>query len=220
MPKRQETLAVEEGLANHCMRHALYGCEEVTIGFANHTNEYGHGDEIVDFVTMDSHGIIRCYEIKVSMSDLRSDAKKSWYGHYNYLAVSPELYEKIKDRYDELLPPGIGIICGTENGITVTKRATRQDIPTGQAAMLKESMIRSMYYKMNKYKGLANYETKKSLREKAKRWQSKCEKTERILDKLQQQIRRFERARLKNTGEDREFGDIVKKELKRAGMNL
>lgn len=68
MAKSENTLKIEQALHQSCREKRLYGCEEVTIGFPNN----GHGNEIVDFMSMDSKGIIRCYEIKVSLADLRS----------------------------------------------------------------------------------------------------------------------------------------------------
>lgn len=68
MAKRRETLEIEETLRQMCKKRGIYGCEEVTIGFYNN----GHGNEIVDFCTMDSKGVLRCYEIKVTMPDLKS----------------------------------------------------------------------------------------------------------------------------------------------------
>ena len=70
--KRQETLDIENKLneiltdKHRNSSFGYYGCEEVTIGFANN----GHGNEIVDFMSMDSKGIIRCYEIKAYMCNL------------------------------------------------------------------------------------------------------------------------------------------------------
>lgn len=83
MAKCQETLEIEATLQKDTQTKRIYGCEEITIGFYNN----GHGNEIVDFMTMDSKGIIKCYEIKVIIQDFKSDAKKSWRGHYNYLVV-------------------------------------------------------------------------------------------------------------------------------------
>lgn len=59
MAKRQETLDIETALQKDTRIKRIYGCEEITIGFYNN----GHGNEIVDFMTMDSKGIIKCYEI-------------------------------------------------------------------------------------------------------------------------------------------------------------
>ena len=93
MAKTMITKNIENALNNMCRSKRLYGCEEVTIGFPNN----GHGNEIVDFMTMDSKGVLRCYEIKVSLSDLKSKAKKSWYGNYNYLVITEDLFHKIPD---------------------------------------------------------------------------------------------------------------------------
>lgn len=60
MAKRKETLEIENILNEMYKKKRLYGCEEVTIGFYNN----GHVNKIVDFCTMDSKGILRCYEIK------------------------------------------------------------------------------------------------------------------------------------------------------------
>lgn len=66
MAKTQQTLEIEQTLERVCRERRIYGCKEVTIGFPN--NHMGR--EICDFVTMDSYGILRCCEIKVSFSDL------------------------------------------------------------------------------------------------------------------------------------------------------
>ena len=71
MPKRKETKEIESLLEKHAKEKRLYGCEEVTIGFFN----AGHGNEICDYVLMDAKGIVKCYEIKVTASDLKSHAK-------------------------------------------------------------------------------------------------------------------------------------------------
>lgn len=65
------------------------GCFEVTIGW--------YGKERVDYITYDTKGIWRCYEIKVSKSDFHSKAKKTFIGHYNYFVVTRELYNEIKN---------------------------------------------------------------------------------------------------------------------------
>lgn len=152
MAKRKETLEIENILHSMCEKKRIYGCEEVTIGFYNN----GHGNEVVDFCTMDSKGMLRCYEIKVTLEDLKSKAKKSWYGHYNYLFVTTKLYEKICENLDEYIPEYVGVVvpydASWSAGIQVMKNPKKQDISKEQETMLKESMIRSMYYKMNKYK--------------------------------------------------------------------
>ena len=144
LAKRQETLDIEQALRKDTREKRIYGCEEITIGFHNN----GYGNEIVDFMTMDSKGIIRCYEIKVTIEDFKSDAKKSWYGHYNYLIVGRELWKQHKDYILENIPKHIGIVGSS---LSSYRKCKRQDISQEQAMILKESMIRSMYYKMIKY---------------------------------------------------------------------
>ena len=169
MPKREETLGIEAALQSMCEEKRIYGCEEITIGFCN----AGRGQEVVDFATMDSKGVLKCYEIKVTLSDLKSKAKKSWYGHYNYLVVSKELYQKVED-WSEFLPDGVGLIVATKHkhddawGLSSAIKAKKQDIDAEQENMMKESMIRSIYLKYQKYKNVQSLEKHKQLIQKLK----------------------------------------------------
>ena len=129
MAKRQETLDIETALEQMCREKRIYGCKEVTIGFPHQKM----GNEICDFVTMDSKGTFRCYEIKVSLADLQSSAKKSWYGMYNYLVITKELADKVED-WDKFLSKEIGILRN----------------------ILQESFIRTLYNKMEKYRSIAD----------------------------------------------------------------
>lgn len=156
MAKSKETLDLENALIRDTKEKRIYGCEEITIGFYNN----GHGNEIADFITMDSKGILKCYEIKVTLQDLKSNAKKSWYGHYNYLVVSKELYDSIIC-FKEFIPRYVGIIVGTS--LSVVKKPTKQMLDTETEIMLKESLVRSMYWKVDKYKNANNLEKQKEL---------------------------------------------------------
>lgn len=130
-------------------------------------------------MTMDSKGIMKCYELKVTLQDLKSDAKKSWYGHYNYLVVSRELYNKISD-WDEYIPKHIGIIVG--DCLESRRKAQRCEVSTETEIMLKESMIRSMFWKMWKYKDAQSIEKQKQL-------QSKIRSLEREKESIRESIR-------------------------------
>lgn len=162
MAKRKETLDLENALIKDTREKRIYGCEEITIGFYNN----GHGNEIADFMTMDSKGIIKCYELKVTLQDLNSNAKKSWYGHYNYLVVSSTLYNTVED-WNEYVPKHVGIIVGTS--LSIVKKPTKENIDTDTAIMLKESMIRSMYWKVDKYKDAQSLESQKKLKSKIRK---------------------------------------------------
>lgn len=163
MAKSKLTLELEDKLRTMSIRRRIYGCEEVTIGFYKD----GHGDEIVDFCTMDSNGIIRCYEIKISMKDLKSKAKKSWYGHFNYLFIPEELYIQIKDNLDDYIPNyvGVAVPCyiSWSDGVEIKRKPKRQNISSDQENMMKESMIRSMSYKLIKYRNSSDLERVKTL---------------------------------------------------------
>lgn len=192
--KRKETLELENALIKHTREKRQYGCEEITIGFCNQ----GLGNEIVDFMTMDSKGVIKCYEIKVTLQDLKSNAKKSWYGHYNYLVISRTLYEQVQD-WDLYIPKHIGVIVG--NALESVRKCQRQEVPTDSEIMLKESLLRSMYWKMEKFKDAQSLEKQKKAQEKIREvTKEKDYYRDRALE-AEKTIRRYERYRGLNTGQ-------------------
>lgn len=190
--KRKETLELESALTKDTANKRIYGCEEITIGFYNS----GHGNEIVDFMTMDSKGIIKCYELKVTLQDLKSKAKKSWYGHYNYLVTTKELYDKIEN-WDDYIPRDVGIIIGGmgfrgEPCLENRRKPKKQNISKEQEMMLKESMVRSIYWKMRKYQNAQNLEIHKKLKQELNaankeknRYYERAVQAERIIDEIE-----------------------------------
>ena len=196
--KRQETLDIENKLneiltdKSRNSSFGYYGCEEVTIGFANN----GHGNEIVDFMSMDSKGTIRCYEIKVTMADLKSKAKKSWYGHYNYLVVGVELLDKI-DEVKLLTPNEIGILDSCLKSI---RKPKLKGIHEKTETMLKESLVRSMYHKMNKYKRTQDIDEYKKLESKVKRVERERNKFQKQYQDLTNDIWKYEQWLRRNKG--------------------
>lgn len=127
MAKTDLTTELEYTIYKATKKLGIYACFEVTIGIG--------GNERVDYMTLDTKGIYRCYEVKVSLSDFRSKAKKSFYGHYNYYVMTQELYDKVKDE----IPKHIGVyIYGY-----CTKKAKRQELTISED-VLKNSMIRSL----------------------------------------------------------------------------
>lgn len=154
--KRPDTIAIENVLLKSCFspnnpRLAKdYGTSEVTIGFQRDSN----GHEIVDFMSYDAKdNIFKCYEIKVTMSDFHSKAKKSWYGNYNYLAISENLYaQQSLDKWKSELPSNIGLIVidpetGSKRSVI---KAKRTEISADTADMLKNSLIRTLFYQNQK----------------------------------------------------------------------
>ena len=75
MSKSDLTLKLEREIWEATRKQGVFGCFEVTIGW--------FGDQRVDYITYDTNGIWRCFEIKVSKSDFYSKSKKSFIGHFN-----------------------------------------------------------------------------------------------------------------------------------------
>lgn len=149
--KTEQTLIIEKVLLRGCFGEnpslaKEYGTSEVTIGFQRN----GNGKEIVDFLSYDAKkNTYRCYEIKVSMQDFRSAAKKSWCGNYNYLVVSSELFaEQSKEKWKNELPEGVGLIAvntTTEEKTTILS-PKRQNITAETEDVLKTSLLRTLFY--------------------------------------------------------------------------
>lgn len=126
--KTEETERLERSIRSATHKMGVYGCFEVTIGFS--------GSERVDYITYDTKGVWRCYEIKVSKADFHSKAAKSFIGNYNYYVMPGSLYDAIKDE----IPAHIGVYVGGE----CVKKAMKQPLSVDEA-ILKDSMIRSLY---------------------------------------------------------------------------
>lgn len=158
---------------------------------------------------MDSKGILRCYEIKVTFSDLKSPAKKSWYGHYNYLVITENLFSKISD-WDAHIPKHVGILCG--ESLASKRKAVKQEIASETENMLKESMIRSLYWKMTKIEDANNLEKQKNLQSKIRRLEKeKGEMRERALC-AERTISDYETYKFLNEGIDFDLSREAKRE--------
>lgn len=165
---------------------------------------------------MDSKGIIKCYELKVTLQDLKSDAKKSWYGHYNYLVVSRELYNKVSD-WDEYIPKYIGIIVG--ECLESKRKAQRCEVSTETEVMLKESMIRSMYWKMLKYKDAQSIEKQKKLQSKIRSLEHDNENIRDRALKAERIINEYETYKWHNDGVDIDLAVLAKAEKEKYREN-
>lgn len=131
--KTDITKRLEHSIWQATHKQGTFCCFEVTIGW--------FGNERVDYLTYDTKGIFRCYEIKCSKSDFHSKAKKTFIGHYNYYVMPKELYEEVKEE----IPSHIGVYVG--GGIV--KRAKKQELQV-DTQILKDSFIRSLYREAEK----------------------------------------------------------------------
>ncbi|WP_195985347.1 hypothetical protein [Clostridium sp. D33t1_170424_F3] len=131
--KTEQTLALERLIWRATHNQGTFGCFEVTIGW--------FGSERVDYMTYNTKGEFRCYEIKVTKSDFHSKAANTFIGHFNYYVMPPELYAEVKNE----IPAHIGVYTGE----TCVKKARRQELGA-DIHTLKDSMIRSLCREVQK----------------------------------------------------------------------
>lgn len=123
--KTEETLRLERAIRLSTGKLGTYGCFEVTIG-----------TERVDYMTVDTKGVWRCYEVKVSKADFHSPCAKTFCGNYNYFVMPDALYEKVKDE----IPEGIGV----SNGHYIIRPAKKRELGV-EPTLLQQCMLRSLY---------------------------------------------------------------------------
>lgn len=156
----------------HTKKHmGLFGCYEVTIGW--------YGEERVDYITYDTKGIFRCYEIKVSKPDFYSNAKLSFVGHYNYFVMPYKLFDEVKNE----IPKHIGVYGAGRYGLTSEKRAYKQN--DVDVDILKDSMIRSLYREYERIIESDNPSVVERLRKKAGRLKNEKDKISEKYNELQ-----------------------------------
>lgn len=131
--KTTKTIELENKLYQSTQKLGVFGCFEVTIGW--------FGKERVDYMTYDTKGIWRCYEIKVSKTDFHSKAHNTFVGNFNYYVMPKELYEEVKEE----IPSHIGIHCGDY----CIKNAKKQELGVN-VEVLKDSFIRSLSREVDK----------------------------------------------------------------------
>jgi hypothetical protein len=140
--KTELTEKIEQTIYKETSIRAIFGCFEVTLGW------YGKGR--VDYMTMDTKDIFRCYEIKISKSDFHSEHGHNFVGHYNYYVMPKELYEQIKDE----IPKEIGVYgsyeCRDNICLTLLKKPKKRELKV-EMDILKNSMIRSLSREVTKF---------------------------------------------------------------------
>ena len=147
--KTKETEQLEHDIRAATRKVGVFGCFEVTIGYA--------GKERVDFMTYEpAKKIFRCYEIKVTKKDFHSTAKKSFVGDFNYYVLTKEVWAAVKDE----IPAEIGVYVGQmwkkkakrstlideeiyEMWRSIGGKSTKIEMPLRE--VLLESMMRSLY---------------------------------------------------------------------------
>lgn len=180
--KTKETLAIEQALFNEYCGPWQFGVHEVTIGLG--------GSERVDFLTISTHDVVRCFEIKVSKSDLNSKAKLSFCGNYNYLVAPKEI--GLLALESEIIPSWVGVmVFSPQEELEILRAPAYKEINAEALSVIKSSLIRSMSREINKSKSNNYNELSRDL-----------SRTRRALKQL-----RREHAELKN-----EFNELRRRE--------
>lgn len=177
MSKTELTKHVEHSLWRQTVKQGVYGCFEMSIGIG------WEADGIVDFITYDSLGEFRCYEIKTSVPDFYSQAKLSFKGDFNYYVIPSILLDKLREHlvkdlekkgirtgkdnsriFDERIKnAGIGLITVSDKGtLSVVIKPKRKSVRASMRTLLLESMVRSLHREVNKYYKIVPYGVKGS----------------------------------------------------------
>ena len=154
----------------------FFGCPEVTIGW------YGH--QRVDYMTMDSKEIFRCFEIKISKSDFLSKHGHNFVGNYNYYVMPKELFLKIEGE----IPKEIGVYIWNGIYLSLVKRAKRKELEVNKD-ILKNSLIRSLYREFRKSVNSKNIKKMMNLERNFKREKKEKEENKRTLNSYVRAIR-------------------------------
>lgn len=134
--KTEDTKRLEMAIWKATNKQGVFGCFEVTIGW--------FGKERVDYMTYDTKGVFRCYEVKVTKADFHSPCHNSFVGDLNYYVLPPELYEEVKEE----IPDHVGVYIVRGKTAYSVKRARRQTVQDPDT--LKDSMIRSLCREVTK----------------------------------------------------------------------
>ena len=154
MAKTDLTKAVEKAVLEHNDKMGIFSCVEVPIGHLQFSN-VGITDkiELVDVMTYESNSTIRCWEIKVSLSDLKSKAALSFFGDYNYLVLPEELYKEARNKglMSDFFWQGIGVFVFLNGKLYCEKKAKKKSVDLGVKQLLLESMTRALARDAKKY---------------------------------------------------------------------
>lgn len=144
--KSQQTKELEQLLVSYTNKIGTYGCKEVKIG-SHATSQYlTNEQEYVDYMTITTTGIITCYEIKSSLTDITSDARLSFVGHKNYFVMPIDLYNQIQQErwfLGKLENHTVGVIVLDNNKLTLIKRCKTKTLSIGTQILLLESFAKS-----------------------------------------------------------------------------
>lgn len=141
------TKDIERITYKYFWKKCWYGVFEVAVPRAI-INRYHR--ERVDFLTYETTGIYRAYEIKNSVSDFYSGCKWSFIGHYNYFILNASIYEKVKKD----IPEDIGVWLVYNSGcMECVKKPKRKELQCKPEDMM-FSLMQALSREYKKYRKL------------------------------------------------------------------
>ena len=151
------TKEIEHLLYNHLWRKGWYGVYECSIPKILCKKVHR---ERVDMLSYETTGIWRAYELKISKTDLHSNAALSWIGHYNYLVCTEDLIDEAK----KILPKDIGIYSvytknNGLNGIELIRNPKKRELLCSNEDML-FAIMQAMSREYKKYRKIKEKELK------------------------------------------------------------
>lgn len=158
------TKELEILLYNHLWKKGWYGVFECAIPKCLCKKMHR---ERVDMISYETSGIWRSYELKISKSDLYSDAALSWIGHYNYLVCTEDLVEEAK----KILPKDIGIYAAYERsnglkGIYLSRNPRKRELLCSHEDML-FALMQAMSREYKKYRKILEKQGKSKNKSKS-----------------------------------------------------
>lgn len=157
------TKEIENIAYNYLWKKGWYGVFEVAVPRAI-INKYHR--ERVDFLTYETTGIYRAYEIKRDKYDFYSGCAWSWIGNYNYFIMPYKLYEEVKND----IPYGIGVwvIYEHSKSMECIKRPKKRDLLCSSEDMM-FALMQAMSREYKKYRKLKEKENKYSAKRNNKK---------------------------------------------------
>ena len=148
------TKDIENIAYNRFWKKGWYGVFEVAIPRAI-VNRYHR--ERVDFLTYETTGIFRAYEIKRDKNDFYSGCAWSWIGNYNYFIMPYGLYKEVKND----VPEGVGVWVIYENSKTMEciRKPKYRKLLCSSADMM-FAMLQAMSREYKKYRKILEKQDK------------------------------------------------------------
>ena len=163
------TKEIEHIAYNFFWKRGWYGVFEVAIPRAI-VNKYHR--ERVDFLTYETTGIYRSYEIKRDKADFYSGCAWSWIGHYNYFIMPYELYVQVQQDIPKDI--GVWVIRGSSKSMECIKKPKKRELLCSSTD-IQFSMFQAFSREYKKYRKILQKQDKNKSKSNNKKKQKEIE---------------------------------------------